>query len=90
MASGILAGTNPRQGRARSARRLRLGIALIITSPNVSGKALRELMRRFTTDHRNPLGLVYSLYRGLDSYVAWPPDWRVTHARDSAPLEGRV
>jgi hypothetical protein len=54
------------------------------------GPLMRELTRRFITDHRNPLGLVYSLYRGLDSYVAWPPDWRVAHARDSAPLGGGV
>jgi hypothetical protein len=34
------------------------------------GELVRELAQEFLK-HRNPLGLVYSLYRGLDCYVGW-------------------
>jgi hypothetical protein len=35
------------------------------------GELVRNLAREFLRDHHNPLGLVYSLYRGLDCYVGW-------------------
>lgn len=36
------------------------------------GPLLREVTRRLWDDHNNPLGLVYSLYRGADCFVDWP------------------
>ena len=34
------------------------------------GDIIRDLARLFVDEYRNPLGLVYSIYQGLDSYVA--------------------
>ncbi len=36
------------------------------------GSVLLELRREFLRDHDNPLGLVYTLYRGADTYVTRP------------------
>lgn len=35
------------------------------------GPLMQELAREFITKHHNPLGLVYSLYRGADCFVRW-------------------
>jgi CHAT domain len=35
------------------------------------GDLVRNLTRQFLFDHRNPLGLAYTLYRGMDCYVEW-------------------
>lgn len=35
------------------------------------GPLLRSLTQEFVTKDKNPLGLVYSLYRGADCYVDW-------------------
>ena len=35
------------------------------------GPLMTRLARRFITDHHNPLGLVYPLYRASDVYVRW-------------------
>ena len=37
---------------------------------NSVGKVLLRLRRQYMADHRNPLGLVYSLYRGSSLYLA--------------------
>lgn len=37
------------------------------------GDAMRELTRRFMDDHHNPLGLIFSLYRGIDVHLSLPP-----------------
>jgi hypothetical protein len=37
------------------------------------GHIVRDLARTFIREHKNPLGLVYTLYRGLDCYVARGP-----------------
>jgi hypothetical protein len=36
---------------------------------NQIGKILFDLRRAFFNDHKNPLGLIYSLYRGADIYL---------------------
>ena len=36
------------------------------------GSVLHELRREFLRDHDNPLGLVYLLYRGADTYLTGP------------------
>jgi hypothetical protein len=54
------------------------------------GPLMRDLTRQFIDAHRNPLGLVYSLYHGLDCYVARSPDRRASHARDTAAVGGTV
>jgi hypothetical protein len=36
------------------------------------GAIVRDLAREFFDRYRNPLGLVYSLYRGLDCFIDWP------------------
>jgi hypothetical protein len=36
------------------------------------GPLLRSLSRDMIDNFANPLGLVYSLYRGMDCHVAWP------------------
>src|SRR5262249_27491704 len=33
------------------------------------GPLMRELAQEFVNDHNNPLGLIYSLYRGVDCFV---------------------
>jgi hypothetical protein len=35
------------------------------------GPLLRETNQRFWEHHHNPLGLVYSLYRGVDCFIDW-------------------
>jgi hypothetical protein len=35
------------------------------------GPLMTRLARQFITDHHNPLGLVYALYRASDVYVRW-------------------
>jgi hypothetical protein len=35
------------------------------------GPLMKQLARQFITDHHNPLGLVYALYRASDVYVRW-------------------
>jgi hypothetical protein len=35
------------------------------------GPLLREINRTMWDEHNNPLGLVYSLYRGVDCFVDW-------------------
>ncbi len=35
------------------------------------GPLMRDLAQQFVRDHNNPLGLVYSLYRGADCFVQW-------------------
>ncbi len=39
------------------------------------GDIVRSLARSFATDHGNPLGLIFSLYRGVDVHL-WPADAR--------------
>jgi hypothetical protein len=36
------------------------------------GPLLREINRAMWDTHKNPLGLVYSLYRGVDCFIDWP------------------
>jgi len=36
------------------------------------GRVLYDLRRRFLDDHNNPLGLIYSLYRGADCHLPGP------------------
>ncbi|GAA3208499.1 hypothetical protein ACFO1B_18520 [Dactylosporangium siamense] len=39
------------------------------------GTAMRKLVREFARDHRNPLGLAYSLYQGIDGHFCrWETD----------------
>jgi hypothetical protein len=38
------------------------------------GPLMRQLTREFIDQYKNPLGLIYSLYRGLDVYVDRRPD----------------
>jgi hypothetical protein len=47
------------------------------------GIIVRDLTREFFDQHQNPLGLVYSLYRGIDCFVDWP-----ALALDSATVGG--
>lgn len=44
------------------------------------GQIIREVNRRLLDCNRNPLGLVYSLYRGADCFV----DWSAMRAADAA------
>jgi hypothetical protein len=37
------------------------------------GPLLKEINQYFWDKHNNPLGLVYSLYRGVDCFIDWPP-----------------
>ncbi len=41
-------------------------------SDNTAGRILFDLRREFLDAHNNPLGLLYSIYRGADVYVAAP------------------
>jgi hypothetical protein len=36
------------------------------------GRQLRDANRDFWDTHKNPLGLVYSLYRGVNCFIDWP------------------
>ena len=44
---------------------------IMSSQPLRLGDLVRTLTRRFLDGHRNPLGLAYTLYRGLDCYVEW-------------------
>ena len=39
--------------------------------PEPVGILMRRLAREFIDKHNNPLGLAYSLYRGMDCLVDW-------------------
>ena len=45
---------------------------LASAEPMCLGEVIRWLAREFLVRDRNPLGLVYSLYRGADCRVEWP------------------
>ena len=36
------------------------------------GPLMREVNRAMWDTRNNPLGLVYSLYRGVDCFIDWP------------------
>lgn len=38
------------------------------------GPILREVNREMWDEHNNPLGLIYSLYRGVNCFIAWPEE----------------
>jgi hypothetical protein len=47
-------------------------LAKDVSPPPRVGSIVRGLARDFIDKDRNPLGLAYSLYKGLDCYLAWP------------------
>ena len=38
------------------------------------GPLLREVNREMWDKHNNPLGLIYSLYRGVNCFIDWTED----------------
>jgi hypothetical protein len=38
------------------------------------GQVLLDANQTFWDDFKNPLGLVYSLYRGVDCHISWPSE----------------
>ena len=55
------------------------------------GEIVLELTREFATRYRNPLGLTYSLYRGVDVYLARDDNPSGASKREAAlvPVDGR-
>jgi hypothetical protein len=47
-------------------------LAKEVSPPPRVGSIVRGLARDFIDKDRNLLGLAYSLYKGLDCYLAWP------------------
>jgi hypothetical protein len=53
---------------------LQSGGSLNAQKPSIDGRVgdiVRSLAREFRDKHNNPLGLVYSLYKGAECYIAW-------------------